>query len=119
MSDDTQSEVDRLVSIAKLHAWNALGRSPAERDAHLAVCRDFWKHYAAAYATSDSQCDDFADSLERATRDLIVEMRQNIAVIHRAGGFRLVEDADKLQPGKTDALSLEELRPIFQQIIGQ
>ncbi len=120
MSDDTQTEVDRLVGIAKLHAWNALARPPAQRDAHLAVCRDFWKHYAAAFATSDSQCEDFAAALERATRDLMAEMRRNIAVIHQAGGFRQLEDAAaRLQPGQADPMTLEELRPIFRQIIGQ
>jgi hypothetical protein len=119
MSDDMQTEVERLVSIAQLHAWNALARPPAQRDAHLATCRDFWKHYAAAFATSDSQCDGFADSLERATRDLMAEMEKNVAVIRAAGGFRMFEDATRLQPGKSNALTLDELRPIFRQIIGQ
>jgi hypothetical protein len=117
MSDDTQIEVDRLVSIAKLHAWNALAESPAQRDAHLTVCRDFWKHYAAAFAPSDAECDAFADALERATRDLMVEMRKNIAVIQQAGGFRRFEDT--AQPATVDGFTLEELRPIFRRIIGQ
>jgi hypothetical protein len=117
MSDDTQTEVDRLVGIAKLHAWNALGRSPAQRDAHLAVCRDFWKHYAAAFATSDAQCEEFADALERATRDLMAEMRKNIAVIQQAGGFRRFQDAAR--QATANGFAMEELRPIFRQIIGQ
>ena len=119
MSDDTQTEVERLVGIAQLHAWNALARPPAQRDAHLATCRDFWKHYAAAYTTSEAQCDGFADSLERATRELLAEMEKNIAVIRRAGGFRMVEDAVRMEPGRSDALTLDELRPIFRKIIGR
>jgi hypothetical protein len=124
MSDELQTEVDRLISIAQLHAWNALARPPAQRDAHLAHCRDFWKHYAAAFTTSDAQTDEFADALDRATRDLMVEIRRNIAVIHQAGGFRMLEDSGQLntgrpEPGKTKALTLDELRPIFRQIIGQ
>jgi hypothetical protein len=102
MSDEVQSEVERLISIAQLHAWNALARPAAERDSHLAVCRDFWKHYAAAFTTTESQCDGFADALERATRDLMAEMEKNAAVIRTA-----------------DALTLDELRPIFRRIIGQ
>lgn len=117
--DDTQTEVERLVGIAQLHAWNALARPPAQRDAHLATCRDFWKHYAAAYTTSEAQCDGFADSLERATRELLAEMEKNIAVIRRAGGFRMVEDAVRMEPGRSDALTLDELRPIFRKIIGR
>jgi len=119
MSGDTQMEVDRLVSIAQLHAWNALARPPAERDAHLAGCRDFWKHYAAAFATTDSQCDDFADTLHHATRDLMAEMQKNIAVIREAGGFRPFEDAARQQPPTANGFTLEELRPIFRRIIGQ
>jgi hypothetical protein len=125
MSDEMQTdvqqiaEVERLVSIAQLHAWNALARPPAQRDSHIAICRDFWKHYAAAFTTSDAQCDGFADSLERATRDLLAEMEKNIAVIRQAGGFRMVEDAVRLQPGRSEALTLDELRPIFRRIIGQ
>jgi hypothetical protein len=122
MSDDTQMEVDgpevdRLVGIARLHAWNALAQSPAQRDAHLAVARDFWKHYAEAFATSDAQCEEFADALGRATRELMAEMRKNIAAIHQAGGFRRFEEP--AQAATVNGLTLEELRPIFRQIIGQ
>ncbi|HVZ02288.1 MAG TPA: hypothetical protein VHA35_22470 [Dongiaceae bacterium] len=119
MSDDTQSEVDRLVSIARLHAWNALARAPSERDSHLATCRGFWRHYAEAFTTSEAECEGFADSLERATRDLMAEMQRNIATIREAGGFRRFEDAARLQPDKAPALTLDELRPIFRQIIGE
>jgi hypothetical protein len=119
MSDDTQSEVERLVSIARLHAWNALARPPAQRDTHLATCRDFWKHYAAALTTSEAQCDGFADALHGATRDLMAEMEKNVAVIRASGGFRMFEDSSRLQPGSADAITLDELRPIFRKIIGQ
>jgi hypothetical protein len=89
---------------------------PRVRDAQLAVCRDFWKHYAAAFAADQAQCKEFADALERATRDLMADMRKNIAVIREAGGFRRFEDA--AQPLTVNGYTLEELPPIFQRIIG-
>ena len=119
MSEEMQTEAERLVGIAQLHAWNALARPPAQRDAHIASCRGFWKSYAAAITTSAIACEGFADTLEHATRDLMVEMQKNIAVIREAGGFRMFQDPDRLQPRTANGFTLEELRPIFRQIIGQ
>ncbi|HVT51335.1 MAG TPA: hypothetical protein VHE77_07200 [Dongiaceae bacterium] len=117
MSNDLQTEVDRLVSIAQWHAWNILGRPPAEREGHLATCRATWMHYAAAFNTSAAECEDFADALDRATRDLMAEIQQNIVVVREAGGLRLRGQLSQQKPGKPQALTLAELRPIFRQII--
>ena len=117
MSNDLQTEVDRLVSIAQWHAWNILGRPPAEREGHLATCRATWMHYAAAFNTSAAECEDFADALDRATRDLMAEIQQNIVVVREAGGLRLRGQKPQPEPGKPQALTLAELRPIFRQII--
>ncbi len=112
MNNESQMEVDRLISIAHLHALNALALPGAERDDHIAVCRGFWKHYAAAFTTHEAECDSFADALEHATRDLMTEMLRKAPSIEAATGFRLSEDSGSPQ-------TLAELRPIFQQIIGQ
>ena len=119
MRDDLQIEVERLIGIAHLHARNALARPAAQRDTHLAVCRDFWKHYAAAYTASDAQRDSFADALDRATRDLMAEMQQTAQVAYLPSGLHPAEALARLQSGRPIAHTLEELRPIFRQIIGQ
>jgi hypothetical protein len=117
MSNEMQTEVERLIGVAQSHAWNALARPLAQRESYLVICRDSWKHYATAFNTSPSECDGFADSLQRATRDLMVEIQKNIAVVQDAGGFRMSQDAVRLHPDQPKALTLEELRPIFRQII--
>ena len=119
MSNDLKMEVDRLISIAHLHARNALARPEAQRDTHLAVCRGFWKHYAAAYAADEEQSDSFVEALDRATRDLMLEMQKNAAVVQASGGFALPDTAASAQVGKPIENTLDELRPIFRQIIGQ
>jgi hypothetical protein len=119
MSDDLQTEVDRLISIAHWHAAKALARPPSQWDSHLAVCRGFWKHYAEAFTADEGQRESFVDALERATRDLMAEMQKNAAVIQQAGGVRITDDAARPHPGKPTALTLDELRPIFRQIIEQ
>jgi hypothetical protein len=123
MSNDVQVEVDRLVSIAHLHALNALSQPEAQRDSHLDVCRGFWKHYAAAYTANERQCDAFADALDHATRDLIAELQQKGTPVQRSTMLRVAEVDPPLQAGppiaQPVAMTLEELRPIFQRIIEQ
>jgi len=119
MSNDLQVEVDRLISIAHLHALNALSQPESQRDSHLAVCRGFWKHYAAAFATDETQCDSFADALDHATRDLIAELQQSGTRVQMSGVLRLSDHDTPLQPGHPSTLTLEELRPIFRKIIEQ
>ena len=116
MSNDVQVEVDRLISIAHLHALNALSQPESERDSHLAVCRGFWKHYAAAFTANEGQSDSFADALDHATRDLIAELQQQGTKVQMSGLPRLSGAGAALQPG---TLALEELRPIFRKIIEQ
>lgn len=119
MSNDLQFEVDRLISIAHLHAVNALSQPESQRDQHLAYCRGFWKHYAAAFATDETQCDHFADTLDHATRDLITELQQNGTPVQMSGVLRFSADGAEPQPGQSGAMTLEELRPIFRKIIEQ
>ena len=119
MSNDLKVEVDRLISIAHLHALNALSQPESQRDSHLDVCRGFWKHYAAAFTASETQCDAFADALDHATRDLIAELQRNGTRVLQSGMIRVAEVDPPLVPGQTVAMTLEELRPIFRKIIGQ
>lgn len=119
MSNDLQVEVDRLISIAHLHALNALSQPEAQRDSHLDVCRGFWKHYAAAFTTDERQCEAFADTLDHATRDLIAEMQQNGTRVQMSGVLRVAEVDPPLVAGQAVAMTLEELRPIFRKIIEQ
>ena len=119
MSNDLKIEVDRLISIAHLHALNALSQPESQRDQHLAFCRGFWKHYAAAFATDETQCDSFADTLDHATRDLIAELQQNGTRVQMSGMLRVSADGVELQPSQPTTLTLEELRPIFRKIIEQ
>jgi hypothetical protein len=119
MSNDLQIEVDRLISIAHLHALNALSQPESQRDEHLAFCRGFWKHYAAAFATDETQCDRFADTLDHATRDLIAELQQAGTPVQMSGVLRLTADGAEPSAGPSSAMTLEELRPIFRKIIEQ
>jgi hypothetical protein len=119
MSNDLQVEVDRLISIAHVHALNALAQPESLRELHLDVCRGFWKHYAAAFTMDESQSDAFADALDRATRDLIAGLEQQGARVQRANVLRLSDAEVPLHPGQPSALTLDELRPIFQRIIEQ
>jgi hypothetical protein len=117
MSNDLQIEVDRLISIAHLHAVNALSQPETQRDQHLAYCRGFWKHYAAAFAEDERQCESFADTLDHATRELIAELQQNGTPVQMSGVLRLSADGAEAPAGHPSTLTLEELRPIFRKII--
>ena len=118
MSNDLKVEVDRLISIAHLHALNALSHPESERQSHLDVCRGFWKHYAAAFTASERQCEAFADTLDHATRELIAELQQQGAGAPMSGVLRVADVDPPLTPGHTSAMTLEELRPVFRKIIG-
>jgi hypothetical protein len=119
MRNDLMMEVDRLISIAHLHAMNALARPESQRDTHLAFYRGFWEHYAAAYTTDEDQSDSFVAALDRATRDLMLEIEKNAAVVQASGSFSVSDDAAGSQSGKPIAHTLDGLRPIFRQMIGQ
>jgi hypothetical protein len=119
MSNDLQVEVDRLISIAHLHALNALSQPESLRDLHLDVCRGFWKHYAAAFTQNEGENDAFADALDRATRELIAGMQQNGTRVQKSNMLRVSDVDAPLQPGHPSAMTLEELRPIFRKIIEQ
>jgi len=117
MSNDLQVEVDRLISIAHLHALNTLSHPEALRELHLDVCRGLWKHYAAAFTTDESQSDAFADALDRATRDLIAGIEQQQRPGAQTEGAAHVSDGKV--PVPPSAIALEGLRPIFTKIVEQ
>jgi hypothetical protein len=119
MSNDLQVEVDRLISIAHVHALNNLAQPEALRELHLDVCRGIWKHYAAAFTASESQRDAFAEALDRATRDLIAGLQQQDNGARTAHAVDVSDAEVPLHAGQPGAVALEGLRPIFSKMVEQ
>ena len=118
MSNDVQMEAQRLVAIAQSHALYALAQPLPLRERYLANCWHAWRHYAAAYSTSEFECGDFADVLERATQDLLAEIQRNIAAVE-AVGLRVVANPNWPQPAEPNAPVPQELRPVFRRVIAR
>jgi hypothetical protein len=119
MSNDLQVEVDRLISIAHVHALNNLAQPEALRELHLDVCRGIWKHYAAAFTASESQRDAFAEVLDRATRDLIAGLQQQASSAPISNGVGAPDADVPPDAGQAHAVALEGLRPIFSKMVEQ
>jgi hypothetical protein len=102
--DPLRRDADYLVAIARRHAAIALA-SPAEtRAARLEACRLVWINYAAAFAVSSAMQKRFADDMQAITRALIAEQQDSGAALPAAGNA---------------VLTIDELRPLLRQIIGQ
>jgi hypothetical protein len=67
-----QREFKRVMAIVRAHARDAMSKHDTQRESFLAYCRNNWKRYAAGFTKNPGECDRFAATLERATRDLIV-----------------------------------------------
>jgi hypothetical protein len=120
MDATLQSEVGRLISVARVHAENALAYPAHEREDRLFRYRIVWINYAAAFTESTAERDCFADALDRVTRDLITETEARGAAIPFATASRAagpVRAAPLARPG--DATTLEQLRPIIRRIVEQ
>jgi hypothetical protein len=70
MADET--ELKRVLAIARAHARTALGKPRSQRDSYLAYCRSGWKRYAAGVTRRAEECERFAAAIDRATRDLVL-----------------------------------------------
>jgi hypothetical protein len=69
-------EVRRLMGIVREHAKAALAKPLAQRESHLAFCRENWKRYAKGMTWRTGECERFALALDRATRDLIAQVEE-------------------------------------------
>jgi len=88
MSEDT--EVKRLFAIARGHAKTALAKPVTQRESYLAFCRLNWKRYASGFSKSNTECERFANALDRATRDLV-------ALIEEGGDAEIAGERRRLQ----------------------
>jgi hypothetical protein len=105
------SDLEYLVTIARRHAALVLASPPDARAARLDACRVVWLHYAGAFGAGLAAQARFADDLQNVTRALMEEQqRSGVAPAAPAGSPRPVE---------APILTIEELRPLLQQIIRQ
>jgi hypothetical protein len=70
-----QKEVQRLLGFAREHARAALAKPEVQRESYLAFCKLNFKRYAAGISRSDAEAERFAAALDRATRDMMIEMQ--------------------------------------------
>jgi len=75
-----QKEVQRLLGFAREHARAALAKPEVQRDSYLAFCKLNFKRYATGISRSAAEAERFAAALDRATRDIMVQMQQAEAV---------------------------------------
>jgi hypothetical protein len=78
-----QKEVQRLLGFAQEHARAALAKPVVQRESYLAFCKLNFKRYAAGITKSPAEAERFAAALDRATRDIMIEM-QDPAMAERA-----------------------------------
>ncbi len=74
-----QNEVQRLLGFAREHARAALAKPEVQRESYLAFCKLNFKRYAAGISRSDAEAERFAAALDRATRDIMIEMQDPAA----------------------------------------
>jgi hypothetical protein len=67
-------EVQRLLGFAREHARAALAKPEVQRESYLAFCKLNFKRYAAGISKSAAEAERFASALDRATRELMIEM---------------------------------------------
>jgi hypothetical protein len=112
--DPLWQDAGSLVDIARRHAAFALAGPAEARDSRLDACRLVWILYAAALGARPAIQVRFADELQDVTRTLM-------AAQQRSGGASPESAAERpLVPGPQAAetiITIEELRPLVQQII--
>lgn len=70
-----EREVQRLLGFAREHARAALAKPEVQRESYLAFCKMNFKRYATGISRSATEAERFASALDRATRDLMIEMQ--------------------------------------------
>jgi hypothetical protein len=105
------SDLEYLVTIARRHAALVLASPPDARAARLDACRVVWLHYAGAFGAGLAAQARFADDLQNVTRALMEEQQRS--------GLAPAAPAGSPRPAEAPILTIEELRPLLQQIIRQ
>jgi hypothetical protein len=103
-----QKEVQRLLGFAREHARAALAKPQVQRESYLAFCKLNFKRYAAGISRSAAEAERFASALDRATRDMMVEMQDPEAaqqVELRSPWYPLRDDAVE---GALDSVTVYE-----------
>jgi len=103
-----QKEVQRLLGFAREHARAALAKPEVQRESYLAFCKLNFKRYAAGISRSAAEAERFAAALDRATRDMMVEMQHPGAAEqaeHRSPWYPLRDDAVE---GAIDSVTVYE-----------
>src|SRR5689334_3038264 len=103
-----QKEVQRLLGFAREHAKAALAKPQVQRESYLAFCKLNFKRYAAGIPRSDAEAERFAAALDRATRDMMVQMQDADAAQqaeHRSPWYPLRDDAVE---GALDSVTVYE-----------
>ena len=109
------SDLEYLVTIARRHAAIVLASPPDARAARLDACRVVWLHYAAAFGAGLAAQARFADDLQNVTRALMDGLREE----QQQSGIAPAAAAGYPRPAEAPILTIEELRPLLQQIIRQ
>jgi hypothetical protein len=114
--DQLWQDAGSLLAICRRHAAFALASPADARGARLDACRAVWVHYAAAFSASAAAQARFADELQDVTRSLMA----------RPAEFGAAPPPPAAEPGAADPpqrpaplITIEELRPLLQQIIRQ
>lgn len=74
MPEEVEKEAQRLMGFAREHARAALAKPEVQRESYLAFCRLNFKRYAAGISRSPAEAERFSSALDRATRDLMIQM---------------------------------------------
>ena len=109
------SDLEYLVTIARRHAAIVLASPPDARAARLDACRVVWLHYAAAFGAGLAAQARFADDLQNVTRALMDGLTEE----QQQSGIAPAAPAGYPRPAEAPILTIEELRPLLQQIIRQ
>jgi hypothetical protein len=124
MNSTLEEEIERLRAVARVHALTVLSRPADQHERYLARYRLVWAQYALAFSKNDAERQTFVDALDRATRDMMLEIGSTDVAMWRRATDRWVAQtlaADtpvepRHSPG--DVITLEQLRPILRKIIG-
>jgi hypothetical protein len=103
-----QKEVQRLLGFAREHARAALAKPQVQRESYLAFCKLNFKRYAAGISRSAAEAERFASALDRATRDMMVQMQDPEAgqqAEHKSPWYPLRDDAVE---GALDSVTVYE-----------
>jgi exoribonuclease II len=112
LHDRLWADAESLLAICRRHAVLVPAGLAEAQASRLAACRVIWTNYAAAFNASPAMQERFADELQDVTRALMA------AQMESAGALADSERLPATVPQAT-LITIEELRPLLQQIIRQ